>query len=177
MAFSLRRAASAIGFALLSTCAGIDNFEVEAGGRARVPARSALDVLLGQLGFAGFDSIDLSQEFENQGVRKEDVDSVRLVALELRVTSPEGATFDFLDSASFFVEAEGLPRVRIGALASVPAGASALSLEVDEGVELRPYVVAPSMTISSEVSGERPAEETIVEATATLDVDVTTGCE
>ncbi|WP_437735196.1 hypothetical protein [Sorangium sp. So ce1335] len=175
---ALARAASILGLCALPMCDSLDNIDVEVGGTAVVPAGTIIDDLLGVLDFDAFQNIDLSAEFENQGVTKDDVDSVHLVAFTLRVESPEGGSFDFLSSASFFVEAEGQPRVLIAKLDEVPRGARELSMEVIEGVDLKPYVVAPSMTITSEagVSG-RPDEATTVAADVLLDVDVAVpGC-
>ncbi|KYF75543.1 hypothetical protein BE11_05140 [Sorangium cellulosum] len=175
---ALARAASILGLCALPMCDSLDNIDVEVGGRAVVPAGTILDDVVGVLDFDAFQSIDLSAEFENQGVTKDDVDSVQILAFTLRVESPESGSFDFLRSASFFVETEGQPRVLIAKLDEVPRGARELSMDVVEGVDLKPYVVAPSMKITSEarVSG-RPDEETTVVADVLLDVDVSVpGC-
>ncbi|WP_438027382.1 hypothetical protein [Sorangium sp. So ce233] len=175
---ALARAASILGLCALPMCDSLDNIDVEVGGRAVVPAGTIIDDVLGVLDFDAFQSIDLSAEFENQGVTKDDVDSVQILAFTLRVESPESGSFDFLRSASFFVETEGQPRVLIAKLDEVPRGARELSMDVVEGVDLKPYVVAPSMRITSEarVSGH-PDEETTVVADVLLDVDVSVpGC-
>ncbi|WP_437318452.1 hypothetical protein [Sorangium sp. So ce385] len=159
-------------------CDSLDNIDVEVGATAVVPAGTILDDVVGLLDFDAFQRIDLSAEFENQGVTKDDVDEVHLVHFTLRVESPADGSFDFLRSASFFAEAEGQPRVLIAKLDEVPPGARELSMDVIEGVDLKPYVVAPSMRITTEarVSG-RPDEETTVAADVLLDVDVSVpGC-
>lgn len=159
-------------------CDSLDNIDVQVGGKAVVPAGTILDDVVGVLDFDALQNIDLSAEFENQGVTKDDVDAVHLVAFTLRVESPEDGSFDFLTSASFFAETEGQPRVLIAKLDEVPRGARELSMDVIEGVDLKPYVVAPRMTITSEarVRG-RPDEETTVAADVLLDVDISVpGC-
>lgn len=173
----LVRAACMLALGGMATCDGVDNFEVEVGGNGVVPAGTIIDEVLGTLDVDALQSIDLSQELENQGVTKEDVDSVRMIRFTLRIEGPPGATFDFLESVAFYAETEGQPRVLVAEIQEVPAGATELELEVIPDVELKPYVVAPQMRISGEVEGSRPGEETTVAAEVVLDVDVTVpGC-
>jgi hypothetical protein len=159
---------------LLGTCSSLDNVEVSVMAESRIPRRSVLDELIGNLSFAGFDGFDLSQsqQFENQGYSKDQIDSVHMLELNLRITDPADANFDFIDSIRFYAEAEGLPRVLVAELADVPDGVTTLALDVKSSVELRPYVVAPAMTLTTEATGVRPPEETTVEAEAIFDVDV-----
>lgn len=173
----LARVACVLAASGMATCDGIDNFEVEVGGKGVVPAGTLIDEVLGTLDVDALQSIDLSQELENQGVTKDDVDSVQMIRFTLRIEGPPGATFDFLESVAFYAETEGQPRVLVAEIQDVPAGATELELEVRPDVELRPYVVAPQMKISGEVEGTRPEEETTVAAEVVLDVDVTVpGC-
>ncbi|HWN70843.1 MAG TPA: hypothetical protein VNM90_24545 [Haliangium sp.] len=158
----------------LGTCSSLDNIEVPVTANATIPRRSVLDELLGNLSFAGFEGFDISQsqQFENQGYSKDQVDSVHMLEMTLTIRSPAGANFDFLDSIRFYAEADGLDRVLVAELDPVPQGASTLVLDVDSSVELQPYVIAPEMTLTTEATGVRPAEETMVEAEAIFDVDV-----
>lgn len=159
---------------VLGTCSSLDNVEVPVTAEATIPRRSVLDELLGNLAFAGFEGFDISesQQFENQGYSKDQVDSVRMIEMTLVIRAPDGANFDFLDAIRFYAEAPGLPRVLVAELEPVPDGATELRLDVDSSVELQPYVVAPSMTLTTEADGLRPEEETTVEAEAIFDVDV-----
>lgn len=164
----------ALAVLLLGTCSSLDNVEVPVTAESRIPRRSVLDELVGNLAFTGFDGFDLSQsqQFENQGYSKDQVDSVHMLELNLRIVEPANANFDFLDSIQFYAEAEGLPRVLVAELAVVPDGVTQLALDVEASVELQPYVIAPSMTLTTEATGVRPVEETTVEAEAIFDVDV-----
>src|SRR5688572_19762368 len=116
----------------LGTCSSLDNIEVPVTGNATIPRRSVIDELLGNLSFAGFDGFDISQsqQFENQGYSKDQVDSVRMLELTLTIRSPAGAKFDFMDSIRFYAEADGLPRVLVAELDVVPDGVSTLALDV-----------------------------------------------
>ena len=156
------------------TCSGLDDISVEARGTTTIPAGTVLDELLGQVSFAGFDGFDISesQEFRNQGYTKDDVDSVRIASFTLTVAAPASGNFDFLQRIAFSVEAEGLPSLEIARLDPVPDGQSVIELEVDSSVDLQPYVVAPSMTITTASTGTRPPQETTVEANAVFAVDI-----
>jgi hypothetical protein len=171
------RILSAVALAGLATCDGLDNIDVDAGGQSSIPAATPLDMVLGALDFEAFSSLDFSQEFRNQGVAKDDVDSVHLVSMTLTITDPPGASFDFLDSIVFYMQTEGQPRIEIARMSPVPPGMTQLTLDVAESAELEPYVVAPKLEIVSEVEGSLPPQETTVDAQVVFDVDVTIpGC-
>jgi hypothetical protein len=171
------RFAALVALGGLATCANIDNFEVDVSGKGTIAKGNLIDELLSTFNLDELQSIDLTNELKNQGVTKEDVDSVRLLRFTLSIEGPPGATFDFLDSLTFYIETDGVPRAVLARLPAVPAGATQLTLDIEEGLELKPYVVAPSMKITSEVKGTRPEQDTTVRADLTLDVDVTVpGC-
>lgn len=161
----------------LATCDSLDNFDVEQKSRASIPGQTPLEMLLGSVSFTGFDNFDITQnaELKNQGVTKNQIDSVRLSRVTLTVVDPaSGQDFMFISSLSFFVEAPGLPRVRIATGGPFPAGANMVELNVDD-VELAPYATAASMNITTESSGQKPQQDTTVEATIGLDVDANLG--
>jgi hypothetical protein len=111
--------------------------------------------------------------FKANGIDPSDVDSAKLVGLRLAVTN--GTTFEaWLDSVSFFVEAQGLPRVLVAqktGIRSLPPGTTVVELATP-GVDLKPYVATPSATIGVEAAGSQPSGATTVEATATIRVNV-----
>ena len=161
--------ALAIGLA----CSGIDNVDIEASGQTTVPMGSVVDQLLGDLAFLGFEGFDISQsqEFQNAGYKKSQIDSVRVLTFTLEIASPADGNFDFIEQIAFFAESDGLPRVEIARLNPVPEGSNVLDLELLD-VELRDYAAAESMTITTEATGTRPDAETRVEARVVLDVDI-----
>lgn len=168
-----RFAFAAVVLASLTCGSDVDNVEVESEGRAMIPGGTVIDQLLGDLAFSGFDDIDVSQsqELENQGYTEEQIDSVRLDSLTLTVSAPAGGDFDFLESIAFFVEAEGEERVEIARLSPVPDGQTSLDVPVAD-VELLPYAVAESMTVTTEATGSAPDEDTTVDAHLVFDVDI-----
>lgn len=147
------------------------SFDVTVTGQTTVDA-SPLPVSLIPLNFTGFGGLDLSQtqEFKNQGITKDEIQSVKLVSVTLTIASPAGANFDFLTSLAFDVSAQGQPQAEVASLATVPQGATELSLAV-EGVELAPYVTAPSMSVTSNAQGELPPQNTTINATMVFDVE------
>jgi hypothetical protein len=166
-----RKLLPAVALVTAITCDNLDNIDVDAGGQVTVPAGTIVDKLLsGALDFAGFDKIDFSQDFANQGVSKDDVDSVRLKTITLTIKS--GSNFDFLQSISFSVEADGQPSVEIAHLDAVPKGVKTIDLDVDANAELKPFVVAPSLRITGKAEGQRPDQETTISASAVFDVDI-----
>lgn len=157
-----------------ATCDGLDNITVTAEGQAVIPQRTVIDELIGTLAFTGFEGLDLtqSQEFRNQGYSKDQVDSVHISSFTMAIQSPQGANFDFLSSIRFYASADGLPEVLIAELDPVPRGVSTLELVVDSTLELRPYVIAPSVTITTSATGTRPPDETTVNADADFEIEV-----
>jgi hypothetical protein len=122
--------------------------------------------------FGDFTSIDLasSAEFKNAGIDKDDVESVRLSGLTLTVTAPAGGTLEFLDEVAFYVEAEGLPKVKVAEAAAVPDSATTLALTTTN-VELAPYVTAPKLSLTTETKAHAPRSDTTLEARAVFTVD------
>ncbi|HLM73291.1 MAG TPA: hypothetical protein VK459_11385, partial [Polyangiaceae bacterium] len=104
------RFAALVALGGLATCANIDNFEVDVSGKGTIAKGNLIDELLSTFNLDELQSIDLTNELKNQGVTKEDVDSVRLLRFTLSIEGPPGATFDFLDSLTFYIETDGVPR-------------------------------------------------------------------
>lgn len=157
----------------LGNCGGLDNFEIHEDATAVIPGGTLLDQLASDAGFDGFLNMDVdqSQELKNQGVRKNQIDSLKLKQLTLEITQPAGQDFTFLESLEFFIEAAGLPRKRIASGGPFASGATRVELAVDD-VELKPYATAESMNVTTQVTGRRPPQETTVKAALTFGVDV-----
>jgi hypothetical protein len=162
--------------AALATCSGLDNFEISEKSQSMIPGKSALQTVLGNIGFGQFADLDITQNatLKNQGVTKNQIDSVRMTRLVLTIKAPPGEDFTFLNTLEFFVASDGLEKKRIAHGGSFPVGSSTVELEVDD-VDLKPYVVAPSMDITTEANGQPPDQDTTVEAEIVLDVDVDVG--
>lgn len=160
----------------LATCDGLDTFHVGEVSQSTIPKGSVLEQFVGDLGFGGFLSMDLSQnqELKNQGVKKNQIDSVYLTEIEMTITTPADSDFTFIDTLEFYVESDGLPRQRIAYGGPFAAGVATVSLELD-AVDLAAYVAAPTMQITTEAEGRRPSQDTTVSAALEFAVDVNVG--
>jgi hypothetical protein len=167
----------ALGSGVLASCNNVDNVEVPIDAQATIPAATILDELIGPLTFFGLENIDLTNELDNQGVTKDDVDSVHMKSFSLIITAPAGQTFDFMQSISFTVSTEGKPEALVAKLDPVPKGQTTIELVPEATLDLAPYVVAPRMTMTTSVKGTRPMQETTVIAELVFDIDVNvSGC-
>jgi hypothetical protein len=153
-------------------CTGLDNIDVATRGETTIEG-SVLGSLLGQISFTGFEGIDVSdsQNFQNQGYTKDQIDSARLKVFTLSVESPATGDFNFLSRVSFFAESEGLPRVEIARMEEVPRDVRVLEMEILD-VELVDYAAADAMTITTVATGTSPEEDTTIAANVVLDIDV-----
>lgn len=161
----------------LAACAP-SSFTTELKGESTVPAgppgvTTDLNAFPSISSFAGLD-FDQNQDFKNQGVKKSDVTSAKVKSLTLRVLSPNDQDFTFLDSVEFFAkagdrEARIARRQDISRLSLRPPN-PVLSLDVD-GVELQPFVSAPTMSIIVRGRGRMPEREVRLQAVVALEVE------
>lgn len=154
-------------------CSEVLQFPVETSAQTSIEG-DPLGGLLGTIGFPDLATFDISEtdEFENQGVNKEDIESVTLTSLSLKVVSPEGQDLSFFESIEFYVESGGLEKVRIAHLESFPEGVSEVQFLIDD-VELRDYVAAESMAVTTDVTASAPAQDTTLEAHIAFEVVAT----
>jgi hypothetical protein len=124
---------------------------------------------------SSFASLDFNenQDFKNQGVTKDEVDSVHVRTLTLKVVGPDDADFGFLDGLEFFARA-GDREVRIAHRENISrlglrAPNPVLTLEVED-VDLQPFITAPSMSIVVRGKGRVPEKEVRLQATVALKV-------
>lgn len=153
----------------------LDNFDVVIEDQTTLEGGGLLGELLGGFpaldGFTRFD-LTQSQTFQNEGVDPDDVDSVVLDALVLRTIDPAGQDLSFLGEVVLIVEAEGLEPLEIARQDSFPAGVTEVSFDTSDQ-NLKRYVLAREATIRVEANDSRqPPQDTVVEFTATFDVDV-----
>lgn len=155
-------------------CADLLTFEVVTKAETTIEG-SDLVLDLFTVAFPDLATFDLSasDEFKNQGVTKEDVESVKITEFTLEVLEPTDGDLSFFDSVSFFVEADGLERVRVAHYDTFEEGQAKVSLVLDD-VELRDYAAAESMDITTEVSARSPSDDTTLQARIVLDVQATT---
>lgn len=130
--------------------------------------------LVGSLGFSGFTQMNLvqSEELQNQGVEPGDIETTYIVSLNLNVLSPEGGDLSFLEEMNIYISAPGLDEVLVASLDDFPVGASRVDFEIED-VNLVDYVVSEELSITTDVVGTAPQDDTTVEANILLDIGVT----
>ena len=158
---------------VLPACGGLTRVSVTQTATATIPGASLLELLTGDIGFGNLGNFDItqSQEFKNQGIKREQINSVKLRSLKLAITAPATGDFTFLDNLSFFIDASSQAHKEIAKGGPFAVGARDISLTVLD-VELAPYASAPSMTFTTTAKGHKPAMATTIEATVILDADV-----
>jgi hypothetical protein len=101
-------------------------------------------------------TIDVESQTAAQGTGP--ARSASLKALELVVLTPEGETFEFLDSIRIEISAEGLDKQIIARLDDVPSAAR-LSLNVLPDVDLLPYI-KKGAALTASATGRQPRQTT-----------------
>lgn len=161
--------------ALLS-CAdgkGLDDFDITRTANT-VIAGSILTQVLAPLGFSSLSDMNLSEsaEMKNSGAKANQIDSIHLTLLRLKVKKPPtGQDLTFFSTVKFYAESKGLPKVLVAEGGPFAAGTAQVDLKLT-GAELKAYATAPAMSLTTEVTGHPPAQDTTIEATVSLRVNV-----
>lgn len=161
-------------FGLLFLVGGCSLVEIPVRGESTttVSRGTLLESLVGDLGFGDFLDMDVmaSEELANQDVQPGDVREVRLNELELEAVA--GGDLSFLESVAVSVEAPDLAATRVAFVDGFEAGQTLAPFTIDD-VDLAPYVVSERMSLTTEVTGHRPEDDTDVTARFELGVRVT----
>ena len=145
-------------------CGGVlTRIDIDGSAQTEIEGASLVEVLAEDLGFGELVSMDLTQaeELQNQGVEPGDIKEARLVSFELEAIEPADADLSFLDAMTLLVSAPGLPQ-----------GEALVVFDLEE-VDLTEYIVSESMTLTTDVSGQRPDRATRIEARYVVEVGVT----
>jgi len=172
----LRHRTFGIVFLAAWTACGARLFTIQLEDSAVVVIEEAtlLEEAIGDLGFGDLLDVDIAQseELANQGVEPGDIREVYLTDFVLAATDPEGADLSFLDRVDIVVSAPGLPEQVIATADAFPEGLAQVDFELED-VDLTEYVVAESMTLTTDATGRRPPDDTTVRADFVIDVGVT----
>jgi hypothetical protein len=155
-------------------CDGLFRITVRESALTEVERGTVVEEVVSDLGFGAFLEMDLleSDELANQGVEPGDIDEAELVLFGLQVQSPLGGDLAWIDTLDLFVSGPDLPEVLLAHHDDFPPGVGAVELEL-EPVDLTPYIVSRSMSVTTEVSGRRPDRDTVVTALFAVEVGVT----
>lgn len=102
------------------------------------------------------------QEFESNGADIKYVEKIRLSSLKLTITNPVTEDFSFLNSIHIYMEATGLPKVKIAYKDIVPENVSSFDLETT-GAILDEYLKQDSYSL---------IYETVTDELTTQDVTI-----
>lgn len=99
-----------------------------------------------------------SSTFSSNNTNADLVQEILLSALSLEVSSPQGEDFSFLKSISIFLNAEGLPEVKIAWADNVPNDAGTILELETSGENLKEYIVKDKFslrvnTVTDEIIG------------------------
>ncbi len=108
-------------------------------------------------GMANF-STGLGRALSDKDVDPSDVDSMKVLEVSLRMTSQGGLTQDliFIEDMEFSAVAEGLPTARIAFQASIGEGVREVQFQVEDNLELKPYLEAGNMAIQVQATLNPP---------------------
>jgi hypothetical protein len=146
-----------LGVALSAVGCGLTSFDASQDIPPQTVPGSPLGSLLPSALFSFPMNIDVKSETAAQGTGP--ASSVTLKSIALTISSPTGATFDFVDSISISISSgSALPEQEIAKLQPVPADPS-IDIPPVLGVDLLPYINAGA-TITATASGHMPNADT-----------------
>ena len=169
-----RLAGPALLLAVVACGAKLLTITIEDQAETTIEEGTLLEDAIGDLGFGDLLNVDIvdAQELENQGVEPGDIREVYLTDFVLTATDPPDADLSFLERVDIVVSSPGLPERVIATASDFPAGLASVDFELED-VDLTDYVVAESMTLTTDASGRRPGDDTTVRADFAIDVGVT----
>ena len=106
---------------LLANCKLIDGwtqFEVKYSSTVTLP--QDLDINKSSDVYPSEIEANLKAKVENEGSNMDKIESVELTDLKLRITSPSGKDFQFLNSTELYINAEGIDEIKVAWNDDVP---------------------------------------------------------
>ena len=125
-------------------------------------------------GMANF-STGLGRALSDKDVDPDDVDSMKVLEVSLRMNSQGGLTRDlsFIEDMEFSAEAEGIPTARIAFQAAIGEGIREVQFQVEDDLELKPYLEAGNMAIKVQATLNPPPPDLVeLEVTFKIRVDI-----
>ncbi len=133
---------------LLTSCKLIDGctqFDVKYSSTVKLP--QDLDINKSEDVYPSEIEANLKAEVEDAGSSMDKIESVELTNLKLRITSPTGKDFKFLNSVALYMDAEGLEEIKVAWLDDVPVTIEdAMALETSSA-DLTNYLVKEVVTL------------------------------
>ena len=124
----------------ISSCDKIDEltkFDIEYNSKVVVPGATGINLPFNVI--TPDMETNSDSKFEVNDTRKDLIEEIKLIALQMVITSPTAADFSFLNSVEVFISADGLDEIKI-AEKDVPENAGA-TLDVDVlDIDLKEYI-------------------------------------
>lgn len=156
-----------LGLSLAVGC-GLLSFDVD----QPIPEQTVQGSPLGALLPAGLFAFPLNIDIQQQtrAMNTGPATGAYLKTVSLKVLSPAGATFDFLDALSITIAADGLPEVEVAKLDPVPARAQ-ISLTIVPRVNLLPYLQKAS-NMKASARGRAPTQNVTFDGRVVVSVEL-----
>ncbi|WP_017731740.1 hypothetical protein [Nafulsella turpanensis] len=101
------------------------------------------------------------QSFRNNNTRADLVEEAILEELQLTITNPADANFDFLNEISIYISAEGEQEVLVASKSNIAEdGSQSLQLETT-GVDLKPFIVKDHFSIRTAATTDQVIDEDV----------------
>lgn len=169
----MRSALAALILPFAATACGLASFDVPLTGTvpfAAEPAETFVELHDAVIEVPELNGVDITKQkkFEDSGINIDDVKSVELIGLRLK--GLEDKPLDFIGKVAFYVEAEGIEKVKI-ASGEIPEGATLVRLDT-ESTNLTKYAKT-KMKIWAVMDRVKPVDtDTRMEVKATFHVDL-----
>ena len=104
---------------------------------------------------------DTEQQFEDEGIESDWVESVKLSNMKLTITAPEGEDFSFLESISIYMNTPNQPEILIADKVSVSESASnSFDLDV-KNIDIYPYISQSSFSLRTSITTDETMTQSI----------------
>jgi hypothetical protein len=100
--------------------------------------------------------VTASEEFKSNKAKM--VKDIVLNKIDLSITNPQNANFDFLKNIEIFISVEGKSDVKVAYLTEVPKGVNTISLNTTNA-KLDEYIKADSYTIQTRVTFAKTVDQ------------------
>lgn len=159
-------------FLLITSCDKLDEltkFNLEYATQVTIPSTTGVNLPFDVL--TPDTETDSESRFESNDTRKELVEEIKLIELELDIKSPSGADFSFLESIEVYISADGLDEIKIASKTDVPETVSVLSLDIED-VDLQEYIKKDSYNLRlNTVTDEAMSTDHTIGVNSTFFVD------
>lgn len=110
-------------------------------------------------------------ERDADGAKALYLEELDLIITETAIDDDDTDNFDFLDTLTIYVNGDGQERRLLASMDPVPEGEQRLSLEVDDSIDLKPYI-EQGLTLEIKATGNQPEDDTSLVAETTIRVQV-----